>query len=81
MKAGEPARDVLAEVVVVGAEHFLESGLLVEQDEEVNAENDGNGGEYEDGVGAAKNDPEADPADEETHIHGIADIAVKPDDN
>lgn len=81
MEAGEPAGDVLAELVVVGAEFFVESGFFVEQDEEMDGKDYGGGAEDEDGVWMAEDDPEADPADEEAQVHRIADVAVKTNNN
>lgn len=80
-KAREPAGDVAAEFGVVGAEFFAEGRLFVEEDEEMDAENDGDGGDDDDGIGLTEDDPEADPAGKETQVHGIADVTVKPNDN
>ena len=32
-------------------------------------------------MGAAEDDPQADPADEKTQVHGIPDVAIKAHDN
>ncbi len=47
----------------------------------MDAKDDGCGGDDYYGIGLTENDPEADPADEEAHVHGIADVAVKTNYN
>ncbi len=47
----------------------------------MDAEDYGGGGDDYDGIGLAEDDPEGDPADEETYVHGIADVAVKTNYN
>ena len=79
-EARKPAGDVAAVGFVVGAEDFAEVRLFVETHEE-GYEQDGNAGHDKRGrIGAAKDDPEADPAGEEADVHWIADVAVKADD-
>lgn len=70
-----------AEVDVRGAKFFAEGRFLVEADKEMDAEEDGGGQENGDEIGAAENNPEADPAGEEADVHGIADVAVQANNN
>ncbi len=77
----QPARHITAEVLIVGAELLTKRGFLVEPHEQVYAERDGRDDDGERPIEVPEDEPQADPAEGETDVHGIADKAVEAHDN
>ena len=81
MDAWHPAAYVSAIGFVILAEFLAQGWLFIEDHEEMYSEGDGgdDGDRWKRGV--TEDDPEADPASGETHVHGVADVAIKADYN
>ena len=81
MKARNPPWNVSAIFLIIGPKEFPKRRLFIE----THKKRDRNHGDARDdqgsSVGPPKDDPEAQPTRQKSHVHRIAHVAIEPDDN